>query len=47
MTSKITTALVHSLAVPSKGNKITYDAAQKGFGIRVTANGKHTFVFNY
>lgn len=47
MTSNITTTLVRSLAVPSKGNRITYDTAQVGFGVRITATGKRTFVFNY
>ncbi len=38
MTSNITTALVRSLATPAKGNRITYDTAQVGFGVRITAS---------
>ncbi|MEM7173206.1 MAG: site-specific integrase [Pseudomonadota bacterium] len=39
--------LVRSLAPPAKGNRITYDADLKGFGLRVTAAGARAFVLNY
>ena len=32
---------------PARGNKVTYDDAVKGFGIRVTAAGARAFVLNY
>ncbi|EJW11723.1 Integrase [Rhodovulum sp. PH10] len=44
---KITDAVVKSLPVPAKGNRITYDAEVKGFGVRVTAAGARSFVLNY
>jgi integrase len=34
-------------AAPSKGNRIYYDDAIKGFGLRVTAGGARAFVLNY
>ena len=47
MTDKLSDALVKRLTAPERGNKITYDAETKGFGIRVTASGSRAFVLNY
>ena len=47
MAQKLTDAIVKALAVPPSGEKITYDEAVKGFGIRVTAAGARSFVLNY
>lgn len=38
---------VRDLEAPAAGNRITYDDAVKGFGIRVTAAGARAFVLNY
>jgi integrase len=45
---------VRELAVPAKGNRVTYDAPSKrgndytaGFGVRITANGARSFILNY
>ena len=42
---------VRNLALPAKGNRVTYDGghkgAVKGFGARVTAAGARSFVLNY
>ena len=43
----LTDAVIKRLAVPAKGNKITFDAALPGFGARVTAAGARSFVLNY
>jgi integrase len=32
---------------PSKGNKVYYDDAVKGFGLRVTSGGARSFILNY
>lgn len=47
MSQRLTDAIVRALPAPAKGNRVTYDAAVKGFGVRVTANGSRAFVFNY
>lgn len=47
MTEKLTDKVVRSLPAPSKGNKITYDNEVRGFGVRVTAKGVHSFILNY
>ena len=36
-----------SLAAPDSGNRITYDADVKGFGVRTTAAGAKSFILNY
>ncbi|MCS5596733.1 MAG: site-specific integrase [Alphaproteobacteria bacterium] len=46
-TERLTKKLIDALPLPSKGNKITYDDAIKGFGIRVTHKGVKSFVLNY
>ncbi|MCC5972301.1 MAG: tyrosine-type recombinase/integrase [Pararhodobacter sp.] len=44
---RISDKLVRGLESPSKGNRITYDAKLAGFGVRVTAAGRKSFVLNY
>jgi integrase len=44
---KLTDANIKTLATPETGNRITFDDAVKGFGIRVTAAGARAFVLNY
>src|SRR5262245_58303896 len=44
---KLTDNLVRKLPTPEQGNKITYDDAVKGFGVRVTAAGGRAFILNY
>lgn len=39
--------IVRGLPAPAAGNKITYDATMKGFGVRVTAAGAKAFIPNY
>ena len=47
MAEKLTDKVVKALPTPAKGNRITYDADVKGFGVRVTAAGGRAFVLNY
>jgi integrase len=47
MNQHLTDAIVKRLPLPAKGNKIYFDAAQAGFGIRITANGHRAFILNY
>jgi integrase len=44
---RLTDAIVKALPTPAQGNRITYDAALPGFGVRVTAAGARAFVLNY
>jgi integrase len=44
---KLTDNLLRKLPTPERGNKITYDDAVKGFGVRVTAAGGRAFILNY
>lgn len=52
---KLNESVVKALPVPQKNNKVTYFAgamvqgspAPKGFGVRVSASGKRSFVLNY
>jgi integrase len=44
---RLTEAIVKRLPTPKQGNRITYDDAVKGFGVRVTAAGARAFVLNY
>ena len=44
---RLTDRTVKALAAPARGNKVTYDDAVKGFGIRVTAAGGRAFILNY
>ena len=47
MPERLTDSIIKALPVPQKGNRITYDADVKGFGVRVTASGARAFVLNY
>ena len=40
-------AIVKKLPRPEKGNKVYWDSALGGFGIRITAAGSRSFVFDY
>jgi integrase len=44
---KLNDNLLRKLPAPKQGNKITYDDAVKGFGVRVTAAGGRAFILNY
>jgi len=44
---KLTDNLLRKLPAPEQGNKITYDDAVKGFGVRVTAADGRAFILNY
>jgi integrase len=46
-TNRLTEAAVKRLPAPAKGNRITYDPALPGFGVRVTAGGHRAFVLTY
>jgi integrase len=47
MVEKLTDRSVKAQPAPDSGNRIHYDEAVKGFGIRVTAAGGRAFVLNY
>src|SRR6476646_9324693 len=47
MADKLSDAFVKALPAPATGNKIYYDTAVTGFGVRVTAAGARSFVLNY
>jgi len=47
MGQRLTDKIVRELPAPARGNKISYDEAQPGFGIRVTAAGARSFILNY
>src|SRR5262245_33614640 len=38
---------VKRLPLPPQGNKIYYDTAVPGFGVRITAGGSRSFIHNY
>lgn len=44
---RIKDQLVRDLDAPAKGNRIVYDDKISGFGVRITAAGKKSFVLNY
>lgn len=44
---RLTDSLLRQLPTPERGNRITYDDAVRGFGVRVTAAGGRAFVLNY
>ena len=46
-TNRLTEAAVKRLPTPAKGNRITYDPALPGFGVRITAAGHRAFVLTY
>jgi integrase len=43
----LTDRVVRALEPPATGNRITYDAAVKGFGARITANNARSYVLTY
>jgi integrase len=47
MATRLTARTVGRLSAPSKGNRIEYDDLVTGFGVRVTAAGAKSFIFNY
>jgi integrase len=47
MAIELTDKVVKDIPAPAAGNRVTYDAAVRGLGARVTAAGRHTFVFRY
>jgi hypothetical protein len=47
MPQTLTDAIVKRLPTPARDKRIVYDAAQPGFGVRITANGHRSFVVNY
>lgn len=44
---KLDDRVVRDAELPVQGNRITYDTRFPGFGLRVTAGGARSFVFNY
>lgn len=44
---KLDDRMVRETALPQSGNRITYDTRLPGFGLRITAAGSRSFVFNY
>lgn len=44
---RLTDALIRKLSAPASGYAITWDGDVAGFGIRITAAGAKSFVFNY
>jgi len=44
---KLDDKAVRDAVPPAGGNRITYDARLRGFGLRITAAGSRSFVFNY
>ena len=47
MAERLIDTVVRTLPSPATGNRITYDDAVKGFGVRTTAAGAKSFVLNY
>ena len=47
MGTHLTDAIIRRLPIPAKGYKITFDDEVPGFGIRITASGVRSFVYNY
>jgi integrase len=47
MSQRLTDKTVRTLPAPAKGNRITYDSAVAGFGVRITAGGARAFILNY
>jgi integrase len=47
MAIRLTDKEARNIALPAKGNQVTYDTELKGFGIRTTAAGAKAFVLNY
>lgn len=47
MAYKLSDKMVRDFPAPASGNKISYDAAVPGFGVRVTSAAARAFVLNY
>ena len=47
MAEELDERFVKAMPAPETGNRITYDLAVKGFGIRVTSAGAKAFILNY
>jgi integrase len=47
MAETLTDHVVKDLAPPAKGNRITYDAVERGLGLRITSAGARSFILNY
>jgi integrase len=47
MGEHLTDAVIRNLPTPATGNKITWDSASAGLGIRVTAAGARSFILAY
>ena len=47
MPKRLTERGVAALEPPEKGQLIVYDSELRGFGVRVTANGRKAFILNY
>ncbi len=45
--ARLTDRIIKRLTPPAKGNRIAYDDEVRGLGLRVTAAGAKSFVFNY
>ena len=46
-TIRLTDAIIRRLPLPSGGYVVVWDDSVSGFGIRVTAGGARSFIFNY
>ena len=44
---RISDRFAKTAPAPERGNRVTYDDALRGFGLRVTAKGMRSFVLNY
>jgi integrase len=44
---RLTDQIVRQLPPPAEGNRIAYDSEVPGFGLRVTAAGARSWIFNY
>src|SRR6516225_3382518 len=44
---RLTDTITKQLPAPEHSNKVTWDEAVRGFGVRVTAAGARSFILNY
>ena len=47
MPNKLTKSVIAGLKAPERGNKVYYDSEIPGLGVRITAKGAKSYVFNY
>ena len=47
MATRLTDKIVTRLPCPDRGSRITFDSVVPGHGVRVTANGSRSFIFDY